>query len=68
VTHLVTAAISLLAATLAIALFREVRLRRCLQTLLAKLINHWRTAYEDTPPVDPAVNPAPVDPARPDGL
>lgn len=37
---------SLVAALLAIALLREIRLRQALQKLLVKLFNKWRTLNE----------------------
>jgi len=43
----VLAGSSLLAVVLAIALAREVRLRRALQSLLRRLLAHWRP-YEKT--------------------
>ena len=45
-TYAIVLASSSLAIVLAIALSREVRLRRTLQTLLARIFNHWRNADE----------------------
>ncbi|GAG39227.1 unnamed protein product [marine sediment metagenome] len=42
-------ACSLLATLLVVALAREVRLRRALQKLLAKLLNAWRTKHARDP-------------------
>jgi hypothetical protein len=43
-TYAVILASSLLAVVLTLAFAREVRLRKALQRLLAKLFTHWRTA------------------------
>jgi hypothetical protein len=48
----VVAATSLLAVVLVIALAREVRLRRALQHLLARLLDLWRNPHETVPPPD----------------
>ncbi len=40
--HTVVLASSLLAVLLTFALIREVRLRRALQRLLARLLSHWK--------------------------
>jgi len=42
VMHAVVLASSLLAVLLTCALIREVRLRRALQKLLARLLSHWK--------------------------
>ena len=47
--HAVVLASSLLAILLTLALAREVRLRRALQRLLARIFNHWRNAHESDP-------------------
>jgi hypothetical protein len=44
----------LLAVVLAIALAREVRLRRALQSLLRRLLVHWRKPHEKIRPTDSA--------------
>ncbi len=44
--YVVVLASSLLAVVLALALAREARLRRALQSLLARIFNHWRNAHE----------------------
>jgi hypothetical protein len=46
-TAIVLAGSSLLAVVLAIALAREIRMRRALQSLLRRLLAHWRP-YEKT--------------------
>jgi len=51
-TAIVLAGSSLLAVVLVIALAREIRLRRALQSLLRRLLAHWRT-HETTCPDDP---------------
>ena len=51
-TALVLASVSLLAVVLAIALAREVRLRRALQSLLRRLLAHWRKPHEKIRPTD----------------
>jgi hypothetical protein len=50
--YIVVLVSSLLAASLALALAREARLRRALQRLLAKILHHWRTAHESRPSSD----------------
>ena len=45
-TYAVVLASSSLAIILALALSREVRLRRALQALLARIFTHWRNADE----------------------
>ncbi len=50
-TAIVLAGSSLLAVVLAIALAREVRVRRGLQSLLRRLLAHWRP-YEKTRSTD----------------
>ena len=43
--HAVVLASSLLAILLALALAREVRLRRALQQLVARILTHWRNSH-----------------------
>jgi hypothetical protein len=45
VVFLLLAACALLAAVLALALLREIRLRRALEALLQKILNTWRTFH-----------------------
>lgn len=45
-TTVVVAASSLLAAVLALALLREVRLRRALQKLVLYLVTRWRNTHD----------------------
>ena len=51
-TAIVLVGSSLLAVVLSIALAREIRLRRALQSLLRRLLNHWRP-HETLRPNDP---------------
>jgi hypothetical protein len=51
-TVLVLTSVSLLAVVLAISLAREVRLRRALQSLLRRLLAHWRKPHEKIHPTD----------------
>ena len=48
-TYALVAASGLLAVLLALAWCREVRLRRALQTLLARIFAFWRNAHGDEP-------------------
>jgi hypothetical protein len=51
VTYAIVLASSLLAVVLALALAREVRLRRALERLLARILSYWRNqhASNETP-------------------
>jgi hypothetical protein len=48
-TYALVAAASLVAVLLALAWAKEFRLRRALQSLLARLFRHWRNAHETNP-------------------
>ena len=51
---IIVAASSVLAAVLALALFREVQLRRALEVLLARILALWQRGRRDgDPPGDP---------------
>lgn len=45
---IVIAASAFLVAVLSLALFREVRLRRALETLLARILAMWRRRHDDS--------------------
>jgi hypothetical protein len=58
-------AVSLLAALLAVALWRERRLRLALQALVVKLFRYWRNPHErDSPSRSDDVHTRPVDRER----
>ena len=44
----VIACLSFALVAIALAFVREARLRRALQTLLARLLNHWRSSHDQT--------------------
>jgi hypothetical protein len=46
---IVVAALAVTLLLVVLALVREVRLRRALQQLLAKLLAHWRKIHVETP-------------------
>ena len=54
---------SLLVVILCVVLAREVRLRRALQRLLAKLLAHWRNAHENNSAAGDTGRDATADPA-----
>jgi len=47
--HVILAASSVLVVLLALALAREMRMRRALQSLLRKLLSYWRKSDADEP-------------------
>ena len=57
----VVLSLSIAALTLAAALYREMRLRRALQRLAARLLAAWREHHEDAAEMDVGHRPAVAD-------
>ena len=67
--YALVAASGLLAVILSLALAREVRLRRALQNLLARIFRHWRNTHAKNPTDrSPNDDHGPVDTAHRDRL